>query len=1074
MKSEKDERERRVELTPVDFDPFAEVSADVLLPLTEAQQEMWTACAMGAEASCSYNQCFPLRLAGPLDVAALDAALGRLVARHAALRVTISADGESQTVRAEVPVALPLVDLSSSAAAERDAEVLRLVDLETHTPFDLVNGPLLRATLVREEPSRHLLIVTAHHIVCDGWSSSILVRDLGALYGAVRHGLEPRLAATASYEEYVRAHAAGAPGDEARAAEDWWAARFVAPPPALDLPLDRPRPAAKSFAGAQIASHLDALLCRELRKVGAKNGATLYATALAAFEVLLHRLTGQTDFVVGIPVAGQASQEGGDLVGHCVNTLPLRVAIDRDATFAEHLRAARAAIVDAQGHAELTFGSLVRRLNLPRDPRRTPLVDLTFNVDRVGAPPEFADLSLEPLPSPKSFVNFEIAFNLVDDGAAVAVECAWNSDLLDEATIRRWLGHYDTLLRAFTADPEVPIATAPILTEAERHRIVVSWNATGTAGARETTLHDLVAAQARRTPGAVALVAGTERLTYAELDGRANRVANHLRTLGVSRETPVAVRLDRTAPMIVGILGVLKAGGAYVPIDPAYPAARSAFIVEDSEAKLLLTRRGLAAALPDRGTTTVAIDDEAVSRASDADPKAGSRPGDLAYVIYTSGSTGRPKGVAIEHRSATALCAWARTVFTDDELSGTLAATSICFDLSVFEIFVTLAAGGKVILADNALALPALPAKDEVRLVNTVPSAIAELLRSGGVPASVVTVNLAGEPLSTRLADAIYAAGVRKVYDLYGPSEDTTYSTVALRRRGEPPTIGRPIAGTRLYILDAAQEPVPIGVRGEICLAGEGLARGYLRRPELTAEKFVSDPFAPGATMYRTGDLGRFRPDGNVEFLGRGDHQVKVRGFRIELGEIESVLASHPDVSEVVVIVRDDVEGDRRIVAYVASPRGAEGLAGVLRDHARTKLPDPMVPNFFVVQEELPHTPSGKIDRAALPAPTPAELPESPAPRTPTESSVAAIWAEVLRLPSIGVRDDFFALGGHSVQAAQIMTRLRAAFPLDLPLRLLFQAPTVEGLAGAIDALLFAAAGGTKAAGGAKREEFEL
>jgi amino acid adenylation domain-containing protein len=1064
-----------VKHTPVDFDPFAETVEDTVLPLSEAQQEMWAACAMGDEASCSYNQCFPLRLSGILQVPSLAEALRRLVLRHAALRAVFHRDAEHQTVHAAGAVDLPVVDLSGFDDQARQAEIARLIDLETHEPFDLERGPLLRVKLIREVPDRHLLILTAHHIVCDGWSAVILVRDLGALYAAERHGVEARLPAPARYEDYVTARAAGAPSETARAALDWWASRFVDAAPALDLPLDRPRPTAKSYRGCQIVSRLDFDLCGEIRKIGAKNGSTLFATFLAAFEVLLHRLTAQTDFVVGIPVAGQASIDEGDLVGHCVNTLPLRVSIDPAAAFTEHLRAARKALVEAQDHAELTFGSLIRRLSLLRDPRRTPLVDMTFNVDRVGAPTQFAGLDVAPLPPPKSFVNFEIALNLVDDGHGVTVECAFNTALFDEETIRRWLGHYETLLRAIAADPEARIATLPILSDDERRIIVYEWNATGSAGAGTRCLHDLVVEQVRRTPNAISVLSGRDHVTYGDLDRRANRLANHLINRGIAREAPVAICLDRTDALIVGLLGILKAGGAYVPLDPAYPTARLAFILEDSKARILVSRRGLEAELPQSRPETVFLEDETVSRASDADPAAGVRPDDLAYIIYTSGSTGKPKGVAIEHRSAAALVTWARTVFGAEELSGTLASTSVCFDLSVFEIFVTLATGGTVILADNALELPNLPAKDAVRLVNTVPSAVAELLRMEGLPRTVLTVNLAGEPLSARLADTLYAhPGLRRVYDLYGPSEDTTYSTFALRDPGGPATIGRPIAGTRLYILDTAGQPVPIGVHGEICLAGEGLARGYLHRPDLTAEKFVSDPFVAGARMYRTGDLGRFRPDGNVLFLGRRDHQVKVRGFRIELGEIEAVIASHPGVKECLAVVREDLEGDPRIVAYVAAEDPTHGLSRALREHARAMLPEPMVPSFFVVLEAFPLTPSGKVDRKALPTPIPAVAPGPLAPRTPTEDAVLSIWADVLRLPHVGTSDNFFEMGGHSVQAAQVMTRLRAAFPLDLPLRLLFQSPTVNGLAAAIDALGWAVQGASMPAAQGVREEFEI
>ncbi|HEV7924065.1 MAG TPA: amino acid adenylation domain-containing protein, partial [Verrucomicrobiae bacterium] len=591
----------------------------------------------------------------------------------------------------------------------------------------------------------------------------------------------------------------------------------------------------------------------------------------------------------------------------------------------------------------------------------------------------------------------------------------------------------------------------PLLTESERHQILVDWNDTSTDYPRDLCIHQLIEAQVERTPNAVALIIGTERFTYREVNTRANQVAHHLRSVGVGPEVLVAICMERSLEMVIGLLAVLKAGGAYVPLDPSYPKERSAFILEDARAAVLLTQERLISALPPHQALVLCLDTLKTVSESGETPRAGVMPGNLAYVIFTSGSTGRPKGVAIEHRSVVAFTEWGRTTFTADEFAGVMFSTSICFDLSVFELFVTLSCGGKVILAADALQLPTLPAVSEVTLVNTVPSAMGELVRSARLPPGVRTVNLAGEALPTSLVDKIYQnPSVRKVYDLYGPSEDTTYSTFALRTVGGIATIGRPIANTQAYLLDEQLQPVPIGSPGELYLGGDGLARGYLNRPELTAEKFVPNPFSPDAArrLYRTGDLGRFLPDGNIEFLGRLDHQVKIRGFRIELGEIEAVLESAAGVRQAVVMAREE-SGQKKLVAYVVADSGGVVSVDGLRRAVRGKLPDYMIPVAFMVLERMPLTPNGKVDRTALPAPD-GENPNGEetfiAPRTPPEEMMAKIWRDVLGMKQVGIHDNFFGLGGDSLSAMQVISRVRDQCQMELSLSELFTTPTVAGL----------------------------
>jgi len=571
-----------------------------------------------------------------------------------------------------------------------------------------------------------------------------------------------------------------------------------------------------------------------------------------------------------------------------------------------------------------------------------------------------------------------------------------------------------------------------------------------------------------RTPGAVAVVFEGERLTYAELNRRANQLAHCLQKLGVGPEVLVGICVERSLETVVGLLGILKAGGAYVPLDPVYPEERLAFMLEDAQVPVLLTQQRLVEGLPEHEASVVCLDMdcEAIAGESEDNLASGVIADNLAYVIYTSGSTGRPKGVAIAHRSTVALLHWAEEVFRAEDLAAVLASTSICFDLSVFELFVPLSRGGKVILTENALQLPNLPAAEEVTLINTVPSAITELLRAGGdLPASVRTVNLAGEVLRTQLVQRIYQQDtIQRVFDLYGPSEDTTYSTFALRSASGPYTIGRPIANTQVYLLDANLRPVPVGVPGELHIGGAGLARGYLNRPELTAESFIPNPFSygSGARLCKTGDLARYLPDGNIEFLGRIDHQVKIRGFRIELGEIEAVLGQHPDVRETAVLAREDKPGDKRLVAYVV-PRDVQVPAIIeLRRFLKEKLPDYMVPSAFVPLDALPLTPNGKVDRRALPVPDMARPEQEEAyvaPRTPAQEVLAGIWAEVLKLEQVGIHDDFFDLGGHSLLATQVISRVRDTFQLRLSLRNFFDGPTVADLAEIIETVRWAAQG---------------
>jgi amino acid adenylation domain-containing protein len=1051
-------------LIPVEFDPFAEPAAADGLPLTEPQREMWLAVQMGDEASCAYNQCFSLALRGPLSAESLQNALRQVMDRHDALRVAIDPDGERQRIAASSQIQLPLVDLSSLEPAARAAEIERLLESETRRPFDLATGPMVRATLVREATDLHRLVLTLHHIVCDGWSTAIVLGDLARLYAADRHGLPARLPTAVSYRDHVAREATRAQDTQTRADEDYWAQQYADSVPILELPLERPRPGVKTYRGARQELRLQPSLCRALKAAGAKLGCTPFVTLLAAFEVLLSRLSGQLDLVVGVPMAGQAQLENGHLVGHCVNVIPLRCRVE-PGRFADHLTRARRTFLEAQSHQQLTFGSLLRRLKIAWDPARTPLVQVTFNIDRIGAPFDFGDLALERIGSPaKGFVNFELSVNVVDDGRDLLVECEHNSDLFSAATIQRWLGHYQVLLEAIAADPAQRIDEVPLLTGDDRRRLLIEWNDTQ-AQVPAARMHELFEAQAERTPKRTALKAGAAMMSYAQLESRANRLAQALRSRGVGRGQRVGLCVERGVDMLAAVLGVLKAGAAYVPLDPTFPDERLRYMAQDAELALLISSSALAGVfgLPRERQLLLDADAAAVDAHPDlrlgADATPAARPEDPAYIIYTSGSTGKPKGVVVPHRAVVNfLDSMARTpgLAADDVL---VAVTTLSFDIAVLELQLPLALGATVVIASrdeamDGLALKALLERSRATVMQATPITWRLLLEAGWRGAKGFKALVGGEALPKDLADQLIGLGV-ELWNLYGPTETTVWSTCArITDTSNAISIGKPIANTTVYVLDGRNNLCPIGVPGELCIGGAGVTLGYWRRPELTAERFVADPFATaaGAKLYRTGDLARWRDDGTLEHLGRLDFQVKLRGFRIELGEIEAELTRHPAVREAVVVAREDVPGDPRLVAYLV-PRAGDIDLSELKERLSQALPAYMVPSAFVMLQALPQTPNAKVDRKALPAPERTSAANAYiAPRSRTEEAVAASWHKALQVERIGARDNFFELGGRSLMFVRMISEINSAFKIRLGMAELIRNPTVEQFAALIDA----------------------
>jgi len=974
--------------------------------------------------SALYNVFFGVRLRGALDRRALDRALEAVVARHDALRTSFTdASGELRAVAGE-RVAVPLVvrDLANvQDRAEAEARVKR----ELTAPFALSRGPLGRAVLCSFAADEHQLLFCFHHAIMDGTSGGLFLRDLLALYDREALG-DARVLPGLPWSSEQHASWERRRLDDARleALRAWWRDALQGMP-ALRLPLDRQAPAARSDAGGLVDFSVDGRLATSLRALAAAEGSTVFMLLLSAFGALLHRYGAGDDFGVATVLANRPRDEMRDMIGCFVNTTVVRFSFPAAITARELLAHVRARTIDALEHGDFPFDELTRTCA----PKGSALTSACFAFEPSGHV-HSETLDCTPILDTVSgdvagTAKFDLSLSMTDDGQGRGLRASlvYATDVLDDDTARRIAGHFETLLSGLVEDPTHEVARLPLLTSGERNRLLVEWNATAVDRGDDAVLHTLVEARAARSPDAIAVVDGDRTLTYRELDERANALAWRLRAHGAGPEERVSLCAERSVEMVIALLAILKTGAAYVPLDPSYPAERTRFMREDSRSVAIVATKGTADVFPD----ALVVDEDARDRAPDADVS----PKNLAYLIYTSGSTGRPKAVAIEHRAAVELVRWARETF--DDLSSVLASTSICFDLSVFEIFAPLACGGTVVLAENALALPRV--RHPVTLVNTVPSAAAELVAQGGIPDSVRVINLAGEPLRRSLVDAIYASTrVERVYDLYGPSEDTTYSTFALRARGGPETIGRPLPNTRAYVLDETRQPLPVGVAGELYLAGAKLARGYFDRPELTAERFVEDPFH-GGRMYRTGDRARFRPDGTIELLGRADHQVKLRGFRIELGEVEGAMREVVDAC--VVDVRD-----ARLVAWFVGAAAPSDL----RAHLSQTLPAHMIPSSFVPMAALPLTPNGKIDRKALPSPE-ATAPSGEPPRVGIEEAVGDVFREVLAIDRVGRDDHFFELGGSSLLAARAAAKLSGALGREIRATALFGYPILRALA---------------------------
>lgn len=1068
-------------LVPVDFDPFGEATAGETLPLTEAQREVWAAAQMGPEASCAYNQCYALRLVGDVSMAALLGAIQQLFDRHEALRLTFDRSGESQTVVPPGPVQIPVVDLSGLEERNREARVAEVFAREVETPFDLLAGPVARAQVLVEASGRCVVVFTAHHIACDGGAGRLLFREMALLYAAACRGESTDLGPPSSFRDLVREERGDAGAARAREALNYWRTRFESGDPALSLPLDRARPPVKTYRGARQTTTLDASLTAQLRRAAADQGCTLAALLLAAYQALLYRLTGQPSVVVGLAVSARPVTGGEGPVGHVTNVLPIRIEVAADRPFTDHLLAARSLLLDAHEHSALTFGSLVRELGLPRDPSRTPLVTCGFNLSRGFVPTEFPGADAQLFMPPRSHVNFELEMQVLDMARELSIECHYNADLLDPATVGRWLSHYRTLLEAVVADPTRAVGRLPLLTAGERSQLIHEWNQTARPYSAARCLHELIDAWATRTPDSVAVEFEGRGLTYRELAARSSWLARRLREQGVVPGVRVGVLMERSPEMIVALLGILKAGGAYVPLDPSFPTERLAYMVENAAPAVLLSEVGTQ---PPTQTVPVMLveppDDCPCPDLEDERPS----PDDSAYVIYTSGSTGQPKGVEVTHRSLVNLLECMGREMDIRERDVMLSITTLSFDIAAFELFSPLLHGARLVLVrrDEAWDGPRLAqrlASSGATVMQGTPATWRLLLEAGWRGQPGLKILCGGEAWPRELANELLRrAGA--VWNGYGPTETTICSTLWQVQPGEGPlSIGRPLANTRTYVLASGMEPVPIGVPGELYIGGAGVARGYWRRPELTMERFVPDPFSGeiGARLYRTGDLVRWLPEGRLDYLGRMDQQVKIRGFRVEVGEIEAVLSEYPGVESAVVVASQGEAPESRLLAFLTGEGEALSNLAALREHLKSRLPAYMMPSSLLTLDRLPLSPTGKVDRNALARMDVGAISSRPdhiPPRTATERVVAAIWAETLDGAPFGVHDDFFEVGGHSLSAARIITRLRSAFGVDVGLRNLFERPTIAGLSGVVDMLAVSGVPRGSESTAAKREEFEF
>ena len=1055
---------------------ISERSKQDFVSLSVAQQRLWFLEQLSGERATD-SRLAVVHLKGDLQIAVLELAVAEIVRRHQVLRTTFSMN-DGTAVGAIAPartVSLPVTNLQQLPVDVQSVEVQRLAAEEARESFDLTNSPLLRVGLLRQSPESHVLLVTIPQIVGDRSSIAIFIQELATLYQAFSKGLpSPLPELSIQYTDVARQQHQSLSTELFATQLDYWKQQLKSAPPLLELPADRPRPPIQTFRGAVERFEIDLDLTRQLKALSQQSEATLFITLLAAFVTLLSRYGGSEDIIVGSPIDNRQGSDTESLIGLFVNTLVLRTDLSGNPSFQQLLGRVRERTLSAYACQNVPFEKLIEELQPEWNLNHNPLFQAMFVLHNpLMKKLELPSLTITPweMEISSTRTQFDLTLFLEETEAGLTGGLEYSVDLFDASTITRMLGHFQTLLEGIVADPQQRVSELPLLTRTERHQLLVEWNDTQAEYPRDTCIHHLFESQAKRTPNAIAATFKDQQLTYWELNVRANQLAHHLREIGVGPDVLVALCVERSLEMVVGLLGILKAGGAYVPLDPTYPQDRLAFMLSDSRASVLLTRQDLLSGLAEHEARAVLLDADlkAIGREGKENPVGGARANNLAYTIYTSGSTGQPKGVLVTHQSLCNLV-WAQRNTGDlQPTSRVLQIVSLSFDAATSQVFATLCSGATLCLADKDAVLSS---SNLVELLRSqaithaaIPVSLLEVLPAENLPA-LQTVITGGEACSTELV-AKWAKG-RRFFNEYGPTEATVCTTVAeCFEDGQKPSIGRPIANTQVYILDPHLQPVPIGIPGELHIAGVGLARGYLNHPDLTEKKFILNPFSdePGTRLYKTGDLVRYLPNGKIEFLGRLDNQVKIRGYRIELGEIEALLAKHPAVGQAVVAVREDRPGDKRLVAYVVPERESIELSPELSEnqqkvpknftqnlghYLREQLPNYMVPDTFAILDALPQTPNGKIDRRALPVPDvfqPQSEETYVMPQTEAERLIAEVWQELLPVEKVGIHDNFFHLGGHSLLVIKVQQKLQELLGQELSVVEIFQYPTIHSLA---------------------------
>lgn len=1037
--------------------------AALFLPMTDAQREVWIASQLSEDVSRTYNGAYVIRAHGPLRDDLLRESLQEIVNRHDAFRTTFASDGGGQIIAEHIRIDLRISSIDGCEDDMRMEQRLEeRIHAETTKVFELSMAPLFRFHLFDLGEQRWVVLLVIHHVVADGWSWGIILEELGEIYSAKIRGCVVPDHPTLQYSDYVSWMELPSQRKRVAAAEAYWLKLLADKPAEVELPKDRPRPSQKTFASGHLRYAFDAALIPRLNDAARTFQCTLFQLFMASFCAWLHRVTSLEDMVVAVPVAGQVSPglrerpSAVRLVGHCVNMLPIRVSCERDVTFHELIQQVRTRLLAARYHQNASFNNLIDKLQWPRDPSRIPLASVSLNLDRVRQV-QLEGVVAETQWWPKAYNFFDLTVDVLESRDELVIDCKFNSGLFDQSSVTRWLVQWERMLTAALTNPEMAIGKLELLAEDERRQLMIEWNATEREFSSDACLHHLVAQQVELVPEKIAVACGGITLTYRELDQRANRLARRLMKSGVQPGVLVGVCVDRSVDMVVAVLGVLKAGGAYVPLDPAYPADRIQYVLDDAQAQVLITENLLVRALSATKAEIVCLDRDAesIARFDSAPISARACATDLAYVIYTSGSTGKPKGVEIEHKAIVnfLLSMQREPGFGPEDLL--LAVTTLSFDIAGLELYLPLITGGEVVIArreevQDPVALVKRLCEREFTIMQATPTMWRSLLSVGWKGSSKLKLLCGGEAFPGDLVRSLLAHS-SELWNMYGPTETTVWSTVhrIVRADGLVP-IGHPIANTQVYVLDVDRNVVPRGVIGELYIGGDGLARGYWGRPELTKERFVSSPFLPDTRLYRTGDLACWNSDGLLECLGRVDNQVKIRGFRIELGEIEAVLGRHPAIKQCVVVAREDTPGDKRLVAYFEVQDGAAVSVSDLRDGLKKELPGYMLPAVFVSLNSLPLTPNGKIDRKGLPVPERNRVEagrEFLAPRDCVEQMLAEIWSKVLEVKQIGLEDDFFESGGNSLSAVAMLIEVQKATGQMAALGKFLQRPTIKTLA---------------------------